>query len=128
MWGAKPDAGNAVGDGSVDAPGSITGSVAQSGSLSYAGSDHSDWDLVRSTVSASLSAPTTARIEWANRTTGSSGTITDLTSVGSAGKRDCRSFATTIVAVDGVRLYRAEICKSVMSTWEFTKIAAADAQ
>lgn len=107
-------------------PGAITGAVAPAGSLGYAGSDRTDWDMVLSTVNASLSSPPTARIEWSNKTTGDSGTITDLTPIAAKKPRDCRAFSTTIASVDGVRLYHAEICKSFMNTWEFAKLVAAD--
>jgi hypothetical protein len=120
-----------VSDGTTTAPETpdpVTGSVETVGSLGYAGSDRSDWDLIRSTVSASLSSPSTAHVEWANRATGNSGTISELASSGTPKGRDCHSFASTIATVDGVRLYHAEICKSVMNTWEFSKIAAADVQ
>jgi hypothetical protein len=106
--------------------GSITGSVAPAKALGYGAGDQSDWELIRKTVAASLSSPVTARIEWANQSTGDTGTISELTVAGAAG-RDCRSFASTIAAVNGVRLYHAEICRGVMNTWEFSKIAAADA-
>jgi surface antigen len=108
------------------APGAITGSVAPSGSLGYAGSEHTDWDLVLATVNTSLSAPPTARIEWSNKSTGDSGTITELTPIAAKKPRDCRAFSTTIASVDGVRLYHAEVCKSFMNTWEFAKLIAAD--
>jgi hypothetical protein len=107
--------------------GSVTGSIAQSASLAYGATDHSDWDLIRRTVVASLSMPPTAHVEWSNHTTGDSGTISDLTVASAAKGRECRAFASTIAAVDGVHLYRAEICKGIMNTWEFAKIAAADA-
>jgi len=126
---STPGAVSAVDSVETPAPaGSVTGSVGTSGSLGLAGSDPGDWDSIRSTVSTSLSSPPTAHIQWTNATTGNSGTISDLTSAGTPKGRDCRSFASTITAVDGVRLYHAEICKSVMNTWEFSKITAADVQ
>lgn len=128
LTGSAPVAPAPVETASVPAePGAITGAVAPAGSLGYAGSDRTDWDMVLSTVNSSLSSPPTAKIEWSNKTTGDSGTITDLTPLLAKKPKDCRSFSTTIASVDGVRLYHAEICKSFMNTWEFSKLVAADA-
>lgn len=126
ITGSAPPAPAPVETSSVAEPGAITGAVAPSASLGYAGSDRTDWDMVLSTINSSLSSPPTARIEWSNKTTGDSGTITDLTPLAAKKPRDCRSFSTTIASVDGVRLYHAEICKSFMNTWEFAKLVAAD--
>jgi len=110
------------------AAGSITGSVAPSATAPLAAAgDHGDWEVIRTTVAAALAQPATARLEWTNHASGNSGTITELAPSAVKG-HDCRSFASTIAAVDGVRLYHAEICRSVMNTWEFSKIAAADVQ
>jgi len=105
----------------------VTGSVAKTASLSYGATDHSDWDLIRDTVISSLAMPATAHIAWVNKSTGDTGTITDLAVSSAAKGRECRSFASTIAAVDGVHLYHAEICKGLMNAWEFSRIAAADA-
>lgn len=126
MMGSAPPAPQPVAVAPVE-PGAITGSIAPSGSLAYAGSDHTDWDLVLATVDASLASPPGARIEWTNKTTGDSGTITDLAAIPARKPRDCRAFSTTIASLDGVHLYHAEICKSFMNTWEFAKLVAADA-
>ncbi len=125
---SSPAASAAVDSVDMPAAGAITGAVSSNKPLDYDSSDHSDWDLIRSTVASSLASPSTAHIEWTNPATGNSGTVSDLAPSGTAKGRDCRSFASTIAAVDGVRLYHAEICKSVMNTWEFSKIAAADVQ
>lgn len=126
LAGSAPPSPAPVETSSVTEPGAITGAVAPAGSLGYAGSDRTDWDMVLSTINSSLSSPPTARIEWSNKTTGDSGTITDLAPIAAKKPRDCRSFSTTIASVDGVRLYHAEICKSFMNTWEFAKLIAAD--
>ncbi len=104
----------------------VTGSTATSGVLAYGSGDPSDWDLIRSTVASSLSAPADARIEWRNPATGNSGTISGLAVAENANGLTCRGFSSTIAGIDGVRLYKAEICKSVMKTWEFARIEPAD--
>ncbi|MDR3493710.1 MAG: RT0821/Lpp0805 family surface protein [Ancalomicrobiaceae bacterium] len=100
----------------------------RTGALSYAGSEHSDWEVIRATVAKAPEAPAETRISWQNTGTGDTGTITDVSKVTREPGSNCRAFSSTIVSVDGVRLYSAEICKSVVETWEFAKIEPADSQ
>ena len=108
--------------------GDVTGATVQTGVLSYAGSDRSDWDIIRAAVAKAPETPQEARIAWQNTSTGDTGTISDIAKVVREPGSNCRDFAATIVSVDGVRLYSAEICRSVMDTWEFAKIEPADSQ
>ncbi|MDR3372301.1 MAG: RT0821/Lpp0805 family surface protein [Ancalomicrobiaceae bacterium] len=108
--------------------GDVTGATVQTGILSYAGSDHSDWDIIRAAVAKAPETPLEARIAWQNTSTGDTGTISDIAKATREPGSNCRAFSSTIVSVDGVRLYSAEICRSVMDTWEFAKIEPADSQ
>ncbi len=101
--------GDAMGDADKSAATDVvTGAVGSAGTLAYAGSAPADWDLIRSTVTASLASPATAHIEWSNRTTGDTGTISDLTASAHDGPRDCRKFASTIAGIEhmGIRADR----------------------
>ncbi|MBT9288410.1 RT0821/Lpp0805 family surface protein [Prosthecodimorpha staleyi] len=101
-----------------------------------AGAKPSDWEAVRRSVAraeASAGAEVAkdkaktkekARIEWANAETGNSGTISDVIASGRAGGA-CKGFNTTVSSVDGVRLYRGQLCRRA-SGWELTSVEPAD--
>lgn len=101
-----------------------------------AGAKPSDWEAVRRSVArAEPSAGAEpvkdkaktrekARIEWANAETGNSGTISGVIASGRAGAA-CKGFNTTVSSVDGVRLYRGQLCRRA-SGWELTSVEPAD--
>ena len=104
----------------------VTNSIAAPDALAFGGTERTDWDAIRTTVTKAPVADREARIPWHNPATGNSGTITNLTALDRRGQ-SCRGFASTVSAGDGVRLFRAELCKSVMDTWEFAKVESAEA-
>jgi hypothetical protein len=70
--------------------------------------DPSDWETVRRTAEG---APVEAsRLDWINPETGSSGRLAIAAAVTDADNVVCRSFATTVNDVRGIRRYRGEAC------------------
>ena len=67
--------------------------------------DPSDWEAVRRTAAGAPDAA--SRLDWVNPDTGSTGTIAIAANNGGA---LCRSFATTINDVRGIRRYRGDAC------------------
>ena len=109
-------------------PPEITGSttVSRVDRLTFGDTDRGDWEAIRATVTAVPAQSADRPIPWQNPASGNSGTITQLTIVEHGRGQSCRSFASTVSALDGVKLYRAELCRSVMDTWEFAKVESAE--
>lgn len=88
----------------------------------------SDWEAVkRSVAKAPTDRPTKsaeAKIAWSNAETGNSGTISDVIASNRAGNA-CKGFNTTVSSMDGVRLYRGEVCRTGRS-WELVTVEPAD--
>jgi hypothetical protein len=70
--------------------------------------DPSDWEMVRYTLAGASKGPAPS-LDWLNPDTGSTGTIT-TTATAIEGKYLCRSFATTVNDLRGIRRYRGEAC------------------
>jgi hypothetical protein len=81
----------------------------------------SDWDAVKRTMARSAAPGPKERVGWANTDTGNTGTISDVIA-SSADGRNCRNFSTTLSSVDGVRLYKAELCRERAGGWEYTRV------
>lgn len=88
----------------------------------------SDWEAVkRSVARAPADRPAKApeaKIAWSNAETGNSGTISDVIASNRAGNA-CKGFNTTVSSMDGVRLYRGEVCRTGRS-WELVTVEPAD--
>lgn len=88
----------------------------------------SDWEAVkRSVAKAPADRPAKApeaKIAWSNAETGNSGTISDVIASNRAGSA-CKGFNTTVSSMDGVRLYRGEVCRTGR-TWELVTVEPAD--
>lgn len=83
------------------------------------GVDPSDWETVRQTVARSVDG---TGIDWSNPLTGSSGTLLSFD-----GESDCRTFATTMSDMRGIRRYRGAACQA-SGEWRLTEIVPDDAQ
>lgn len=103
-----------------------TSSLVKSAQASSAGVDGSDWEAVRRTLAAEFVAGRSGTVDWTNPDTGSSGTITTISTVSHNGADACRYFATTIHDIHGVRRYRGEICQD-KDRWRLTKVQPDDA-
>jgi hypothetical protein len=88
-----------------------------------------DWETVRSTVIAAVpNARSTARsgpLAWENKQTGNSGRISDVIASVAGDGTPCRGFSTTVSSIDGVRLYRGEVCQQ-RGNWELVTVEPAD--
>jgi hypothetical protein len=88
-----------------------------------------DWDTVRRRVTAvpppPVGKPDVPPVVWENAESGNSGTITGLIASSSASGRACRNFSATRSSLDGVRAYRAEVCR-VGTGWEYTRLEPLD--
>lgn len=88
----------------------------------------SDWEAVkRSVAKAPADRPAKsveAKIAWSNAETGNSGTISDVIASNRAGSA-CKGFNTTVSSMDGVRLYRGEVCRTGRN-WELVTVEPAD--
>jgi surface antigen len=87
--------------------------------------DPSDWEMVRYTV-ASAPKGAVANIDWLNPDTGSTGTI-NTTASAANGKFLCRSFATTVNDLRGIRRYRGEACAPEGGRWQLRSVTPDDA-
>jgi surface antigen len=85
----------------------------------------SDWEAVRKVAAKAAAAEKPARVGWQNTDTGNSGTISEMIASSNAG-RACRNFSTTVSAVDGVRAYKAELCRERTGGWEYTSVEPVD--
>jgi hypothetical protein len=91
------------------------------------GVDPSDWETVREALSGMAGAGGGQRdIPWRNPVTGSAGTITAYAAE-EKGPDLCRSFATTLSDMRGVRRYRGEACERA-GTWRLTGVAPEDSK
>ena len=89
----------------------------------------SDWEAVKRSVArvppaGDAKARETPRVEWSNAETGNSGTISEVIASSRKGAA-CKGFATTLSSVDGVRLYRGEMCRAGRG-WELVTVEPAD--
>lgn len=91
--------------------------------LAYETLGDSDWEVVRRTLTGSVGLAKSEKVEWKNAQTGSQGAITDLQAYRAANGADCRSFATTISRIDGVKLYRAQACEGRQG-WDIVDVRA----
>ncbi|MEJ1157878.1 RT0821/Lpp0805 family surface protein [Prosthecomicrobium sp. N25] len=87
----------------------------------------SDWATVGKTLARAAPVRET-RVEWSNRETGNSGTISDVIAAAPRAGTPCRSFATTFASLDGVRLYHGEACRSGPDAWEVVTVRPAEAK
>jgi surface antigen len=88
--------------------------------------DPSDWSAVRQTLAqipAAAEAGTT--IDWWNDITNSTGTVGTLSAASNHGGKLCRSFATTINDLRGIRRYRGEACRG-SDGWHLSGVARDD--
>jgi surface antigen len=87
--------------------------------------DASDWETVRRTAEG---APVEAsRLDWINPETGSSGRIAIAAAATDQDGVVCRSFATTVNDVRGIRRYRGEACVRTDGRSQFRGVIADDA-
>ncbi len=103
------------------------------GSISTAASlvdqvDPSDWEAVRRAVAAVSPQTATTRVEWSNPDTGSTGTVATLARPVEQDGTLCRSFATTVNDMRGVRRYRGEACRRSDGSWRLYGMIADDAK
>jgi hypothetical protein len=76
-----------------------------------------DEDTIRNAVtSAKLSGGTSETVTWANESTGSTGTISDIRQRVVSGQT-CRSFSATRQSYDGVSLYNGDLCLDRRTGW-----------
>ena len=87
--------------------------------------DPSDWEMVRYTL-AGAPRGQVSNLDWLNADTGSTGTIT-ATAVAMDGDRACRSFATTVNDLRGIRRYRGEACAPEGGRWQLRTVTPDDA-
>jgi len=91
--------------------------------------DASDWEAIRRAVAtAPIDGSDAQGIDWSNPDTGSSGVITAYPAVAEKGGALCRTLATTVNDVRGVRRYRGEACQRTDGRWQLFKIAADDSK
>jgi hypothetical protein len=120
---AGPLGGRSAGFGSDPV---TTGSIVAAPTISSLVPDKdSDWEAVRKVVSRAAVADRKAHVGWQNSDTGNSGTISDVIASSNEG-RACRHFSTTVSAVDGVRAYKAEVCRERAGVWEYTSVEPVD--
>jgi surface antigen len=85
----------------------------------------SDWETVRRTAEG---APDDAsHLDWVNPETGSSGRLAVAAAVTDADGVVCRSFATTVNDVRGIRRYRGEACVRTDGRSQLRGVTADDA-
>lgn len=87
------------------------------------GVDPSDWETVRRTIAETGAGALDQA--WQNPKTGSSGTVTATAPEPRAGGV-CRTFATTVNDLRGIRRYRGEACRTGDSGWNLTGIVPED--
>lgn len=94
----------------------------------------SDSDVIRSTVAAApsaVAAPIAGKLEgsplaWKNEASGNSGTISKIVPVKAVNGAPCRDFETTLVTIDGVRLYRGRACQGYAGPWDLVRFEPSD--
>lgn len=105
-------------------PGDITGSIPNKPAVAATvphptvaePSPESDADVIRRTVAA-------ARLDgqpvaWKNDASGNSGTLARIVATKAVNGAPCRDFETTLVTLDGVRLYRGRACMGYAGPWD----------
>jgi surface antigen len=85
----------------------------------------SDGDVIRSTIATAK--PDAAALAWKNEASGNSGTISKVNPARAANGAPCRDFETTLVTIDGVRLYRGRACQGYTGPWDLLQFAPVDA-
>jgi surface antigen len=91
--------------------------------------DPSDWEAIRRAVAtAPIDGSDSQGINWSNPDTGSSGLITAYPAIAEKSGSLCRTLATTVNDVRGVRRYRGEACQRTNGRWQLLNIAADDSK
>ena len=104
-------------------PSDITGSIPKP--TVAAPSPDSDSDVIRNTVATAL--PEIPVISWKNPSSGNSGTITKVAPIKAVNGAPCRTFESTLVTIEGVRLYRGQACQGYAGPWDLVRFEPADA-
>jgi len=86
----------------------------------------SDGDVIRSTVAGAPGAENAA-LPWKNTASGNSGTISKIAVTKAVNGAPCRDFETTLVTIDGVRLYRGRACQGYSGPWDLVRFEPTDA-
>jgi surface antigen len=86
----------------------------------------SDSDVIRSTV-AGAQSPESVALPWKNTASGNSGTISKIAPAKATNGAPCRDFETTLVTIDGVRLYRGRACQGYTGPWDLVRFEPTDA-
>lgn len=102
----------------VDMTAATAAPVAALGGLSSA-------DLVAIGSALSTPHPRAGDLVWANAETGSQGRISSVRVVAGPGGDDCRSFATVVNAVDGVRALSGIACRDAAGGFAVEGLAPA---
>lgn len=79
----------------------------------------SDLSAIGSALAASESGP----VRWSNPESGSQGSVTNITTVARLGDDPCRTFDTTVNAVDGVRAMHGIACRQSDGNWMVAGLA-----
>lgn len=87
--------------------------------------DASDWETVRRTAEGAPEAA--SRLDWINPETGSSGRLAIAAAATDPDGVVCRSFATTVNDVRGIRRYRGESCVRTDGRSQLRGVTADDA-
>ncbi len=84
----------------------------------------SDGDVIRRTVPVAPlgDAPT----GWKNEATGNTGTLAKIVQTKAINGAPCRDFETTLVTVQGVRLYRGRACLGYSGPWDLVTFDPVD--
>lgn len=121
MWGSssnEPPAGEIT-----------TGSIAKSASAAPRPTvavmpPESDGDVIRRTVPVAPLGE--APMSWKNEATGNSGTLAKIVQTKAMNGAPCRDFETTLVTVQGVRLYRGRACLGYSGPWDLVTFDPVD--
>jgi surface antigen len=92
------------------------------------GVDPSDWETVRRAVASAPVDGVDGGIDWSNPDTGSTGTITAYPVVAGKDGTLCRTVATTVSDLRGVRRYRGQSCQRRDGRWQLFSFTADDAK
>lgn len=95
----------------------------------------SDSDVIRNTVaraptSEGLTLPWKSAnqpVTWKNEASGNSGTISKIAPLKAVNGAPCRDFETTLVTIDGIRLYRGRACQGYNGPWDLVRFEPTDA-
>jgi surface antigen len=86
----------------------------------------SDWETVRRFLGRiPADAGASSEFAWHNAETGSDGTVSASATIAKSASL-CRSFATTVNDIRGIRGYRGETCKAAGGDWKLYNIAPDD--